>query len=318
MKSIQNNNLNFTIKEPCAHREDSLYLSFPSRATIARCKQCKTLLTLPRLSKKKIVSLYQDSYYEKNSSARFNVLGETLIKFFRFLRAYRASKYKPSSVLDIGCDRGYFLFFLRKYFKINDVMGTQYSENAINFAITKLHLDVRKGDIENINFGRKFDFICLWHVLEHIDKYENYLKEINKILEKKGKLLIEVPNSSSVIATITKKYWFQWDIPFHRVHFSSAILEKLLIQYDFKIIKKEFLSQEYGIISIDQSILNCITKSENYFYKSLQKNLGIRKDFRWLFHLTLFILLLVPSIMLNLLSAILRRGEVIRIIAEKK
>ena len=47
----------------------------------------------------------------------------------------------------------------------------------------------------NNDFRNKFDYIFMFHALEHLENTNKYLNKIYNILNKNGKLIIEVPNA---------------------------------------------------------------------------------------------------------------------------
>ena len=74
----------------------------------------------------------------------------------------------------------------------------------------------------------KFDVITMWHVLEHVPDYNQYLNEINERLNVNGILVIAVPNFKSFDAEFYGVHWAAWDVPRHLWHFSKKQLVKLL------------------------------------------------------------------------------------------
>ena len=72
------------------------------------------------------------------------------------------------------------------------------------------------------------DLVVLWHVLEHLDVPAATLDRIRGWLKPGGRLVVAVPNISSVQAQIGEDRWFHQDVPRHRVHFSPEGLGALL------------------------------------------------------------------------------------------
>lgn len=63
-----------------------------------------------------------------------------------------------------------------------------------------LKIDITKTMLEDSSF----DIIFCNHVLEHVNNYDNALKEINRILKKDGILICSVPIDTNSITTIEK------------------------------------------------------------------------------------------------------------------
>ena len=131
------------------------------------------------------------------------------------------------TILDIGCGYGAWSEFLALHAK--HVVGIDYDSNKIDYArkrksnATFLLLDARS----NLSELGNFDKILLSHVLEHIDKPSELLKELSKISKA---LIIEVPDRESnplnwARVSLGLQYYTDAD---HVREFSRLELEKLL------------------------------------------------------------------------------------------
>lgn len=106
------------------------------------------------------------------------------------------------TVLDIGMDDGFISKFLSKQGK--KVTGTSYSLEHDNINIKKLKRDfdisVKEDNIEDLPFsGEIFDCVILSHVLEHCPNVSLALKEIHRVLIKKGYLFVFVPEHRDMV-----------------------------------------------------------------------------------------------------------------------
>lgn len=172
----------------------------------------------------------------------------TIRKKWRLIEKF--FKNKQLNVLDIGCGTGDFLKhgLLSNHF----VVGVEPNEDARKLAIAK-GLQVHE-DFNQIVY-EKYDVITLWHVLEHVPDYENYLLEIKKMLKDEGILIIAVPNFKSYDAIYYKEFWAAWDVPRHLWHFSSHAIQQIAkkFHYDLLAVKPmlfdsfyvSLLSEEY-------------------------------------------------------------------------
>lgn len=92
---------------------------------------------------------------------------------------YILDKYKPKSILDVGCGSGRF-FQIYKDKGINKIVGVDISGRTIKIA-KRLHPDVKliKARIENIKFDYKsFDLAISVRTLQHVTK-----RNIEKAIE---------------------------------------------------------------------------------------------------------------------------------------
>lgn len=284
---------------------------------IYECRNCHLIFTPPRQKNRDSPSLYKN-YYQNEIPTRFRFGLEYLIKLFRFFRAFRLFTIYPKakSILDIGSGRGFTLYFLKKYYQYEKTVGTQLAKNAAHYSREELGLEIYERDLLKIKFGRKkFDFVTMWHVLEHVNEPEKYIKKISSLLNKGGKFVIEVPNFNSWTRKFSGRYWLGLDLDYHLSFFTPQILSKLLKKHKFRIVGINTFSLEYSTFLSTQSIVSRITKTDQVFFKWLQTrnhNLSIIP------HVLLFILLTPPCFIINILSYYSKWGEVLLIVGEKR
>jgi SAM-dependent methyltransferase len=278
------------------------------------CQTCSLIFSVKE--KNSSGNKVYENYYSQEKSSRFRFGVEYIVKFFRYLRAWKISSLNPEaeSILDIGSGRGWTLYFLKKYFGYKTAVGTQISENAYKFSKEKLHLEIYNQDLLDINFNRSFDIITLWHVLEHIPDPEAYIQKIHGLLGDRGQLLIEVPNFNSWSRKLTKKYWLALDPEHHLTFFTPVSFAKLLKKYNFRIKNISTFSLEYSTFTSVQSIINLITDSDSYFFEQLQKGTF---SLKMILHLLSFIVSFPVCFLINLALYFSKSGEVVNIIVEK-
>lgn len=112
------------------------------------------------------------------------------------------------SVLDIGCWSGEKVLELSK--KCKNVFGIEIDDNKINLADSKVKRKLKLSDVtEKIPFKRKFDWIFLTEVLEHVSDDSKALANINNSLKKKGNLILTTPRSTKYLE-FWDPTWFRW------------------------------------------------------------------------------------------------------------
>lgn len=306
--------------EPCPHN-NSVRLIVIGDYDVRQCRDCSLVFTgiKPKEADCEAEAKYEDFYQEKEGkSVRFFAPFEFLVKCFRLLRAVELwMLFRPRSVLDIGCGRGYTLYFLKKYFRVDKAVGTQISLPARKFAVEKLGLAVYPNDLLDIEFpeGGRFDVITLWHVLEHLPNPEGYIHKIYNLLEDEGTLFFQVPNLNSWTRKLTHKYWISWDVPYHLYHFDLPSLAKVLARGGFKITRHFTFSLEYATFTSAQSLASFITKDRNALYDFLQRRRRFDKGV--LLQSILVGLLCLPCLIINLALYMSRHGEVTTVYANK-
>ncbi len=101
--------------------------------------------------------------------------------------------YTNKVICDFGCGDGNFLKSINKNSK--KVYGIELNNNNIK-SLTKKKFIIKK-DINLIT--DKFDSIFLFHVLEHLPNAIDILKKLKLRLNKKGKIIIEVPHAKDIL-----------------------------------------------------------------------------------------------------------------------
>jgi len=104
------------------------------------------------------------------------------------------------SVLDIGCGDGYFSRELSK--KDNrivgiDMLSSPHEVTAFEEYI-QADLNDRRLNLQSLTGGRRFDFVLLQDVLEHLNRPEDLLRACRDVLTPPGLVLISLPNVANI------------------------------------------------------------------------------------------------------------------------
>ena len=128
-----------------------------------------------------------------------------------------ASIGQSSEILEIGFGNGSFLGFLNEN-NLNFV-GVETNEKLIEIGLRN-NFDVY-GSIDNISKNKKFDFIALFNVIEHIpeNEIEKFFEKISQRLNENGSIFLRFPNGSSPLGLANQ----HWDV----THCNIVTLPKL-------------------------------------------------------------------------------------------
>lgn len=137
-------------------------------------------------------------------------------------------------LLDIGCGSGTFLKLAREAgFRVK---GLEASPEAGEAAEKILPGRVVVGDErELIRRGATFHLLTLFHVLEHLPRPLEYLRRIRRLLAEDGGLVVQVPDSHSIQATLLGSRWYGLDCPRHIHNFTARALIELLGRAGFRV-----------------------------------------------------------------------------------
>jgi len=199
------------------------------------CKNCGVIFQNPRLSSDEMEKHY-NLHKIYNTKAAAKGVKKALYEFGLRKRAdVIIRRIKSGRLLDIGCGTGSFIRYLRDNSTF-EVYGTEINEKTISELKEKHELDVRFGNLCEINFSEDFfDAITLWDVIEHLPNPQRTLNEIKRILKPEGILVIRVPNGNSLDFKIFGKYWAGLDAPRHYYVFTRETLRRLLNEVGFEI-----------------------------------------------------------------------------------
>ena len=264
---------------------------------------------------------YEDRYYREGSGERFLPPLEGLIAGFLRLRVAGIRKREPGpgSLLDVGCGRGNLLeMFQRRGWR---VLGTQVSRTAAG-AARRRGVEVLRGELPEMELPPgTFDVVTFFHVLEHLDRPERYLRKAAELLRPGGLLVVEVPNFASPGFRILGARNFCLDYPNHLVFFTPSSLRGLLVRSGFSIVGMSHFSLEYSPFTTLQNLLNLLPGEPSRLYRSLMGNEEGRRLRRstltWL-HAALALMLAVPALALSAPGLLFPVGNTIRFYCRRR
>jgi len=223
---------------------------------ICKCINCGLGHTLPQ--PKEISRYYGTVYYGNRHSHTSAYCSKRRLGFLSTLINQEDGK----KLLDIGCGDGSFLMAARDAgFK---VVGTEMNPDLPR----SLGLDVKE-EIEELSDCEHFDFITMWHSLEHMRDVRYTLFQLSRRLKPKGKLLIAVPDNGGLQSVFFRNKWLHLDVPRHLYHFDIKSLSVCLERTGFSMKYQWHQELEYDLMGWSQSALNCLCPVPNVFFDYL-------------------------------------------------
>jgi SAM-dependent methyltransferase len=220
----------------CSAKEEEIIFK-TDRGNIVKCKKCGLFYRTPRLSDRDEIHRYQklvhkDSFCEIQDRTKKKLFLSTLKKL----------EPHKGRILDIGCANGYFLALARE--RGWEPHGTEVSESFLRKARENLgEKSVSGCPLRMAEFPSDFfDAVTLWDVLDHLLDPLGELREIKRILKKKGILLIRVRNMTFhlLVNRLIKKNFLgiiKKPAIFHLYGFNRKNIKVLLEKADFFEIK---------------------------------------------------------------------------------
>jgi len=168
--------------------------------------------------------------------------------------------YVHGKGLDVGCGDGDLTSCLKTLGNVKEIFGLDISPTAILKAKKKYpQISFQVGSVTQIPFSnREFDFIIASEIIEHILDTESMFAEFNRVLKKKGELVI-----TTVDFNLLKKiiiglfFWEKYFYPTnpHVRFFTKNTLKEMLEKFGFKVIKYWWNGSYLGIMPKGQAVV---------------------------------------------------------------
>ncbi len=108
--------------------------------------------------------------------------------------------HRPSSILDVGCGNGEILKGLKDSYRLpySKLTGVDVYQDTNRVPFNRLKYDgvnlarsISDAAQSNLDISKNYDTAILASVLHHSDDHLNLLKEVNKVMDKNGVLIVE-------------------------------------------------------------------------------------------------------------------------------
>ena len=277
---------------------------------ICRCTNCGIEQTIPTPLPDELKRLYETYYNfggEKETIyTRFRELFFSS-KLYRFWLAIDGdisfhSQKSSGWLLDVGCNEGRGLDIYRQ--NGFDPVGLELNEVAAMEAREK-GFSVHTELLESFQPEQLYDIVVLSNVLEHSLDPKIMLNHVNRILKPGGQVWISCPNFDSWQRSFFGRYWINWHVPFHIVHFTRDVLVRILQESGFEIKEEQ---QESPALWVAQSVI------ARLFAKPGQPTRQLRNPLLVAFLIILIRCFLFPVLWLG---NFLGRGDCLVVVAKK-
>ncbi len=192
-------------------------------------------LKTPRLSQSESSGGYDPAFFQQLAQVEdrhfwFQARNHLIFGMTRQLVSALAPEYR---VLEVGCGTGNVLRVLRQACPDGTVVGLELWFDGLRFAQERSAGPLVQGDVRYCPFGKPFDLIGMFDVLEHVPEDLETLRALRDALAPGGRLMLTVPAHQYL--------WSYFDEAAHHCRrYSSREIRDRLVEAGFRV---EFLSQ---------------------------------------------------------------------------
>ncbi len=220
---------------------------------------------------------------------------------WEFLLTYNIlNKFSKSdlTLLEIGAGNGAFIRRIaNKILLKENILCTEFSKygkNQIeNMGVKCLSDDVR--NLSNIELKGTFDIVCMFQVLEHMDKLDILFQKLNWLMKKGGSLFIAVPNPKLI--EFNELNGALLDMPPNHIgRWNIKCFEVIAQQYGFKI--EDHKVEKFSLTSVAKQFIT-------YRYlRNSQQNGTFENKIEQINNKYLLKLIRIPGVLVNLIQAL--------------
>ena len=216
------------------------------------CQNCRFRWLDPQPTEAELATIYTDHYFLDEGQAEITELVNQLKRatarlYLEQLVQKDVSSPSKMSLLEIGCGMGDFL--LEAQSKGFRVSGLEVTDHLVDFANRRLGVSsIQKGFIETADFqNESFDIIAFFDVIEHVRNPVDFMRRVQSLLKKNGRVFLVTPSLDSWSAKLLGKNWMEYKVE-HLSYFNKKSLSLLLEKAGFDHIR---FIPNYKILSFD-------------------------------------------------------------------
>jgi len=235
-----------SVGAPRVVRDVRDYLS-GDRFELRQCRRCGYARTEP-------VPTDLGRYYPQRYR-RFNALGAFVLRqlYLRRVDSWLARLPARGVAVEIGSGTGWMLGALRA--RGWKAIGSERELGAAVVARAASAAPVFVGDLAAIRPAAGLDLVIMFHVLEHLERPEEALRDVTARLRPGGTLILGLPNIGSWQARFAGRRWMHLDVPRHLCHFTPRAIELALADAGLRLERLTFTSFEHDPLAWVQAAL---------------------------------------------------------------
>ena len=198
--------------------------------------------------------LYSAAYFAGGEYRDYEEDKAVLQRNFR-RRIARLRRWAPEGrLLEIGCAHGYFLEVARAYWTVR---GVDISADAVARA-RAAGLDAVEGEfLEMPEEPGRYDLVCLWDTIEHLERPIETLEKAARWLAPGGTLALTTGDAGSLLARLQGEKWRQIHPPTHLFYFTRPTLARAFAKAGLETVEirtighsRSYRSMLFGLLEL--------------------------------------------------------------------
>lgn len=220
--------------------------------SVVECENCGHLYTKDAPSEDAIGAYYDSETYISHTDSNKSLFDKVYngIKKYMLAKKYAwITRFVPrGTLIDYGAGSGAFVKYVAD--RGRKAIGLEIAEAGRKTAKELYGIELYEpNELKNMD-DESVSVFTMWHVLEHIYQPEKLIKEIHRVLDKNGVLVVAVPNPLSWDAKHYKEDWAAWDVPIHISHFKPSVIKNFMEKNEFHCIQTKGMPFDAFYISL--------------------------------------------------------------------
>lgn len=226
----------------------------PYAAELVACQGCGLVRAREIPSDAELARLYQQDYFFGKEYFDYEADRPALEHNFSKRLKTLAPVLQPSThLIEVGCAYGYFLNLVKDRVGIHQ--GFDVTEEGVAFGRRELGVNASNQDFlaASIPAG-SVDVVCMWDVIEHLPRPEEFIAKISQVLASGGHLALTTGDISGLVPRLRRGKWRMIHPPTHLYYFAPQTLERLLGNYGLRVTAVRYPSTYRNVGSVVNQI----------------------------------------------------------------